>query len=254
MKEQGALAGRVAVITGSARRIGREIALELARRGADVMVHSRADLASAQETAEQARALGVRAAVCLADLTTEEGARQLMDVAGETFGAIDILVNSAAVRRAVPIEELDLKEWREIMAIILDGTYLCCRAALPLLKNSRHGRIVNIGGVTGQIGAHGRAHVVAAKAGVMGLTKALALELGSFGVTVNCVAPGLIEAPEDDSAHVQFRRRHTPPEKIPLGRIGRPEDIALAVASLCGDDLAYVTGQTVHVNGGVFLW
>ena len=254
MNQQGALAGRVAVITGSARRIGREIALELARRGADVMVHSLADRKSAEDTAAQVRQLGRRAAVCLADLTTEEGARQLMDAAGEAFGAIDILVNSAAIRRAVPIEELDLKEWREIMAIILDGTYLCSRAALPLLKKSRHGRIVNIGGVTAQIGAHGRAHVVAAKAGVMGLTKALAMELGSSGITVNCLAPGLIESPEDDPAHTQFRRRHTAPEKIPLGRIGRPEDISLAVASLCGDDFAYFTGQTVHVNGGIFLW
>jgi 3-oxoacyl-[acyl-carrier protein] reductase len=242
------------VVTGSARRIGREIALELARRGASVMVHSLADPDAAEQTAAGARALGVRAEVCLADLRTEDGARQLMEAAGAAFGAIDILVNSAAVRRAVPFAQLDFKEWRDIMAIILDGTYLCCHAALPLLRKSRHGRIVNIGGVTGQMGSRDRAHVVAAKAGVMGLTKALAIDLGAHGITVNCVAPGLIEAPGDDPAHVQFRRRHTSPEKVPLGRIGRPEDVSLAVASLCGDDLAYVTGQTVHVNGGVFLW
>ena len=254
MNKEGSLAGRVAVVTGSARRIGREIALELARRGADVLVHSRADHSAAEETAAQVRALGVRSQTCLSDLTTEEGAQRLMETAGEVFGGIDILVNSAAVRRAVPFEELNLKEWREITAIILDGTFLCCRAALPLLKKSQHGRIINIGGVTAQIGAHGRAHVVAAKAGVLGLTKALALDLGAYGITVNCVAPGLIESPEDDPEHVQFRRRHTPPEKVPLGRIGRPQDISLAVAALCGDDLAYVTGQTVHVNGGVFLW
>jgi len=248
------LEGRVAVVTGSARRIGRAIAVELAQRGAHVVVHTRADTAAAEETARLVRAQGVQTQVCSADLSTVEGARALMAVPAAAWGRLDILVNSAAVRQPVAFEALDYAEWRRIMGIILDGTYLCCHAALSLIQQSPHGRIVNIGGITGQIGAQGRAHVVAAKAGVMGLTKALALDLGPHGVTVNCVAPGLVESPEDDAVSTQFRRKHTPLEKIPLGRVGTPQDVALAVATLAGDDMAYCTGQTVHVNGGVFPW
>ena len=248
------LAGRVALVTGSARRIGRAIALELARRGAHIVVHTRSDQSSAEETARQARELGVEAVVCLADITQDGAAREVVALAERTWGRLDILVNSAAIRRPVAFADLDYAEWRHIMAIVLDGTFLCCHAAAPLLRRSGHGRIVNIGGVTSHIGAHGRAHVVAAKAGVVGLTKALAHDLGDANVTVNCIAPGLVESPEDDAVSTQFRRKHTPLEKIPLGRTGSPQDVALAVASLCGDDMAYVTGQTVHVNGGVFLW
>jgi len=248
------LKNRVAVVTGSARRIGRAIALELARRGAFVVVHSRADEPGAHETARLVRGLGSDARVCLADITTEAGAASLVDVASLTWGRLDILVNNAAVRRPVPFEELDFAEWRAIMAVVLDGTFLCCRAAVPLLRASAHGRIVNIGGITSHIGAHERAHVVAAKAGVVGLTKALSQDLGAAGVTVNCIAPGLIEDPADDAVSSGFRRRHTPLEKIPLRRAGVPQDVAQAVAVLCCDEMAYVTGQTIHVNGGVFPW
>ena len=248
------LTGRVALVTGSARRIGRSIALALAQRGAHVLVHSQTDRASAEETARQIRALGVEAQVFLADITQPEQVQALVQHAIDTWGRLDILVNSAAIRRPVKFEDLTFAEWRLIMSIILDGTFLCCHAAAPHLRRSGHGRIVNIGGITSQIGAHGRAHVVAAKAGVVGLTKALALDLGDSQVTVNCVAPGMVESPEDDAVSTQFRRQHTPLEKIPLGRAGTPDDVGRAVALLCSDELAYVTGQTLHLNGGVFLW
>jgi 3-oxoacyl-[acyl-carrier protein] reductase len=250
----GSLEGRVAVVTGSGRRIGRAIAVELARRGASVVVNGKHDSAAAEGTAELVRAAGAQAHVCMADITSEPDAKRLMDEAARVFGRLDILVNCAAVRRPVAFADMDLKEWREIMAVMLDGAFLCCHAALPHLARSGHGRIVNIGGVTSHIGAKGRAHVVAAKAGIVGLTKALALELGPMGITVNCLAPGLIEAEGDDDVSTNFRRSHTPPEKIPLQRTGSPDDVAKAIAAICGDDLAYLTGQTIHLNGGIFLW
>lgn len=253
MSEQ-VLSGRVALVTGSAKRIGRAIALELARRGAAVVVNAKIDQAGADSAAEQIRSLGGRAAVCLADVSDPEDSKRPVAAAIETFGRLDILVNCAAVRRPVAFADLDYAEWRAIMSVVLDGAFLCCHAAAPHLRDSGHGRIVNIGGVTSHIGARGRAHVVAAKAGLVGLTKALALDLGPDNITVNCLAPGLVEAEGDDAVSTQFRRSHMPINKIPLGRTGSPQDVALAVATLCGDDLAYLTGQTIHLNGGVFLW
>jgi 3-oxoacyl-[acyl-carrier protein] reductase len=248
------LSGRVALVTGSARRIGRAIALELAQRGAAVMVNARSDQAGADAVAAEIVAAGGRAAVCLADVGDPAQAQRLVAAALDAFGRLDILVNNAAIRRPVAFADLDYAEWRAIMSVVLDGAFLCCSAAAPHLGQAGCGRIVNIGGVTSHIGARGRAHVVAAKAGIVGLTKALAMDLGPQGITVNCLAPGLVEAPGDDTVSTQFRRAHTPLDKIPLGRTGAPDDVARAVATLCGDDLAYLTGQTIHLNGGIFLW
>ncbi len=248
------LEGRVALVTGGAKRIGRAIALALAERGAAVVVNARSDRAAAESVAREIERRGGLGTACIADVSDPAAVEAMIAAAVAVFGGLDILVNNAAVRRSVDFASLDYAEWRAIMAIALDGTYLCCRAALPHLAKSGRGRIVNIGGVTSHIGARGRAHVVAAKAGVVGLTKALALELGPSGITVNCLAPGLIEDEGDDPQDIAFRRRHTPPEQIPLGRIGVPQDVGGAVAALCSDDFAYLTGQTIHLNGGVFLW
>lgn len=248
------LSGRVALVTGSARRIGRAIALALAEDGAAVMVNARSDATGAKAVADQIASRGGRSAVCLADVSNPAQVETLVATTVEALGGLDILVNNAALRRPVDFMAMDYAEWRAIMSVVLDGTFLCCRAAAPHLGRNGHGRIVNIGGVTSHIGAHGRAHVVAAKAGVVGLTKALALDLGPMGITVNCLAPGMIEDEGDDAVSTAFRRKHTPPEKIPLGRTGSPADVASAIATLCGDRLAYLTGQTIHLNGGIFLW
>lgn len=248
------LEGRVALVTGSARRIGRSIALSLAAEGADVMIHARSSRSEAEAVAEAARALGVRAAVTLGDVSDPAEARHVVKDTVEQLGGLDILVNNAAIRRVCSLDAMDYAEWRSILSVILDGTFLCSQAAIPYLERSGRGRIVSIGGLTSHIGAHERAHVVTAKAGIVGLTKALAVELGPRGITANCLAPGLIEAPGDDRAHTEFRRRHSPPDKIPLRRIGDPDDIGRAVAALVSDDFAYLTGQTIHLNGGVFLW
>ena len=253
MSTRDELLGRVALVTGSARRIGRQIALNLAARGTTVVVHAREGRADAERVVDEIRKGGGRAEMVMGDVADPDAVERFVNEAFDIYGGLDILVNNAAIRRAVPLQQLDYAEWRAITSVILDGTFLCSRAAAPYLKASGRGRIINIGGITAHIGADERAHVVAAKAGVVGLTKALAVELGPDGITVNCLSPGLVEDEGDDAAHTAFRRRHTPLDKIPLRRIGRPADIGGAVAALCGDEFAYVTGQTIHLNGGSFF-
>lgn len=248
-----ALDGRVAVVTGSARRIGRAIAFDLARSGAAVVVNGLRDHDATEGTAAEIRSSGGRAIACLADITERDGARRLIAASAAAFGGLDILVNNAALRAPGRLEDLDLDAWRAVLAVTLDGAFLCSQAALPHLKRSGRGRIVNIGGVSGHMGADGRSHVSAAKAGLVGFTKALAVELGPDRITVNCLVPGLIETPDDDAGATAFRRGQTRPDRIPLGRAGTPEEVARAATILCSDDLAYVTGQTIHLNGGIYL-
>lgn len=253
MDRQQDLDGHVALVTGSARRIGRQIAHSLAARGATIVVHAHAARTDAEQVASEIRDRGGKAFVVLGDVADPQAAQAFVDEAAALAGRLDILVNNAAIRRAVPIEQLDYAEWRAITSVILDGTFLCSRAAIPHLKQSGRGRIVNIGGITAHIGADSRSHVVAAKAGVVGLTRALAVELGPHAITVNCVSPGLVEDEGDDAEHTAFRRRHTPLENIPLRRTGRPRDIGEAIAALCGSEFSYLTGQVIHLNGGSFF-
>lgn len=248
MNGAGVLAGRAAVVTGSARNIGRAIALDLANAGAAVVVNARTSVTQAEAVAEEIRQAGGRAAVCIADVTDPDAASRLVATAVESFGRLDILVNNASVRREVAFAELDYREWRDIMAITLDAAYICCRAALPHLVASGRGAIVNIGGVSAHTGAANRAHVITAKAGLIGLTRALAHDLAEDAITVNCVVPGLIDT---------IRRGATPAHHAthaPLvGRRGKPEEIAALVRFLCGPEARYITGQTIHASGGVFL-
>ena len=248
MKGTEDLAGRVAVVTGSGRNIGRAIALELAGAGAAVMVNARTSAAEAEEVADEIRKAGGRAAVTRADVADPGAAAALIAAAVESFGRLDILVNNAAVRREVDFARLEYREWREIVGTILDGAYLCSHAALPHLIASGSGAIVNIGGLAAYTGAARRAHVIAAKAGLAGLTRALAHDLAPHGITVNSVAPGLIDTVRA-SGPPAHHAAHTPL----LGRLGRPEEIAALVRFLCGPDARYITGQTIHANGGVFM-
>jgi 3-oxoacyl-[acyl-carrier protein] reductase len=245
------LAGRVAVVTGAARNIGRAIAIDLARSGACVTINA---LGSAVEAAAVARAVesvGSKALVQLADISDPAGVQQLIDATARHFGRIDILVNNAAIRRETPFAELDWKEWRAVCGVILDGAYLCAHAALPHLRKSDRAAIVNIGGMSAYSGSAGRAHVVAAKAGLAGLTRALAHDLAPDGITVNCVAPGLIDTTRDHSAG--GTPAHHALNRTLLGRRGEPDDIAAVVTFLCGPGARYITGQTLHANGGAYL-
>lgn len=244
------LEGRVALVTGAARNIGRAIALALAEGGAAVVVHARKSGAEVEAVVAEIERRGGRAIGALADVTDSEGMARVVLAARERLGPVDLLVNNAAVREATSIDAIDLARWRALTGVILDGAYVCVKACLGSLRASGRGSIVSIGGMTGHTGAVGRPHVAAAKAGLVGLTRALALELARDRITVNCVVPGRIETVRGDSAGA---RSHAGEGDTPLGRRGTPEEIASAVRFLAGPGARYITGQTLHVNGGAFL-
>jgi 3-oxoacyl-[acyl-carrier protein] reductase len=244
------LGGLVALVTGSARNIGRAIAIELARAGAAVVVNTRHSADEAALVVDEIRKAGGRADVQMADIAVPDEVAGLVEASVRKFGGLDILVNNASIRREVDFADLDYGEWRDILATTLDGAYLCCHAALPHLIRSSRGSIVNIGGLSAHTGSARRAHVVAAKAGLVGLTKALAHDLGPHGITVNCVAPGMIDTARPESAPAPAH--HASRQPLP-GRRGTPEEIAAAVRFLCGPHARYITGQTLHANGGLFM-
>jgi 3-oxoacyl-[acyl-carrier protein] reductase len=251
MRKGDELAGKVALVTGGARNIGRAISRALAAGGAAVMVNAHTSEALGRETVAMIERAGGRAALYIADVTDAQAVSRMMDETIRRYGRLDMLVNNAAVRVETAFEETTLEEWRRVLAIVLDGAFICTRAALPHLKRSDAASVVNIGGLTGHKGALHRAHVITAKAGLAGMTKALALDLAAHGITVNCVVPGTVEtqrglpgAPERPDY-----RRSMPP----IGRRGEPEEIAAMVRMLCGPDARYVTGQSMHVNGGGFM-
>jgi 3-oxoacyl-[acyl-carrier protein] reductase len=249
---RGELVGAVAIVTGSGRNIGRAIAMELAAAGAAVVVNTRRSRDEVKAVVAEIRNAGGRASLHVGDISQPDEAASLVSTAIRDFSRLDILVNNASVRRETDFEQLEYAEWREIVGITLDGAYLCARAALPHLIASTRGTIVNIGGLTGHTGASRRAHVVAAKAGLVGLTRALAHDLAPHGITVNCVSPGLIDTVRDGRSTSAAPTHHA--IHVPLtGRRGRPQEIAATVRFLCSPDARYITGQTIHVNGGSFM-
>jgi 3-oxoacyl-[acyl-carrier protein] reductase len=247
----GELSGQVAFVTGGVRRIGRAIALPLAGEGAAVAVNAKSSRDEADDTVRDLQALGAKARVVMGDVTDEAEAARMIDETVRALGPVDILINNAAVRRDGAFATMSFADWRLVMAVILDGAFLMSRAVIPGMVAKGHGTIVNIGGVTGHTGVFGRAHVSAAKAGLVGLTKALAVEFGGNGVTVNCVAPGKIGGPRAASAG---KGGVIPGGGHPLiGREGTVEEVAAAVSLLCGAGGRYITGQTIHVSGGIYL-
>ena len=246
----GELDGRVAIVTGGGRNIGRAIALALAEGGAAVVVNGRQNREAVDGVVREIEARGGAGLAAMADVADEAAVERMAASAGERFGRIDILVNNAAGRPERRLEDLTLADWRGVLATILDGAFLTVKAALPQLKASGAGVVVNIGGVSGHAGSRHRAHVVTAKAGLIGLTKALAHELAEHNVTANCVVPGLIATARDPAA--QLPHHHSVSRTL-TGRLGTPEEIAAAVRFLAGPQARYITGQTLHVNGGVYL-
>lgn len=248
MRPGDELAGKVALVTGGARNIGRCIALSLAAGGASVMVNANTSRKEGEETVAMIEKAGGKAALHIADVTDPQAVAQLVAETVKRFGRIDMVVNNAAIRAETPFDKITYDEWKRVTSIVLDGAFLVTQAALPQLVRSGGGTVINVGGLTGHKGALHRSHVVAAKGGLAAMTKAVALDLAASNITVNCVVPGTVDtqrglpgAPE----RPDFRR--TLP---PVGRRGLPEEIAAMVRVLCGPDARYITGQSIHVNGG----
>lgn len=242
---------KVALVTGSALNIGRAIALALAADGYRIMTTARHSEADARETARLVREAGSDADTHMADISDHRQAFDLVAATVRRFGRLDVLVNNASSRRQTKFAEMTAEEWREIMGATLDGAFYCAHAAAPHIIAAGGGTIINLGGISSHVGAVGRVHAITAKAGMTGLTRALAKELGAHNITVNTVVPGQIETVRGAAAGGNHGRAALP-DSI-LGRRGQPEEIAAMVRFLCSDQARYVTGQAIHVNGGAFL-
>jgi 3-oxoacyl-[acyl-carrier protein] reductase len=242
------LPGRVALVTGAGRNIGRAIALELSAGGATVAVNVRSNKSEADAVVQEIEAMGGKAAAFIADIADQAAVEKMVAGVAARFGGLDYLINNAALRREKPIDQMTLAEWREVMSVTLDGVFLCVKACLPHLKRSDAGAIVNIGGLSAYTGSKHRAHVVTAKAGLTGLTRALAHDLAQDHITSNLVSPGLIGTPRA-GPEPQHHLTHA----TLTGERGAPNEVATAVRFLCGPGARYITGQQIHVNGGAYM-
>jgi len=242
------LAGRTAVVTGAGQGLGEAIALRLAREGAAVMVN---DLSTetAVHTAERIRGEGGTALVLAGSVTDESVVQELMARTMRDLRALDILVNNAGITRDKLLRDMTAEDWDAVLNLNLRATFLCCKYATPHMVARTWGRVINMSS-RAHLGNKGQANYSASKAGVIGLSRALALELGKFGVTVNCIAPGIIATPGVTGLpHYQSLVDRVAPT-LPIPRLGRPEDVAGVAAFLASDDAEYITGETIHVSGG----
>ena len=245
------LAGRVALVTGASRGIGREIALELARKGADIAVNYAQSEAAAEAAAAEVAALGRRALAIRADVSDPDAVAEMLDVVGKQLGRPEILVNNAGITRDTLAMRMKDDDWSAVLATNLTGAFLVTRACLRGMIRSRWGRIITIGSVIGTMGNPGQINYAAAKAGLAGMTRSLAKELGSRGVTVNLVAPGFIRT--DITADLTQEQVNAVLSQVPLERLGDPNDVAPLVAFLAGEGGRYITGQVIHVDGGLVM-
>ena len=243
--------GKTAVVTGGSRGIGRAVCLELARGGANVVLCYAGNEAAAAETVSACEALGAKALAVKCDVADGAQVKALMDEAVKTFGRIDILVNNAGITRDGLLMMMKEDDFDAVISANLRGTFLCMKAVARTMMKQRYGRIVNLSSVVGLRGNAGQVNYAASKAGVIGMTKSLAKELASRGVTVNAVAPGFIDT--DMTAAMPEAAKTATLASIPMQRLGAPEDIAKAVAFLASDDAAYITGQVIAVDGGMSM-
>ena len=242
------LAGKVAIVTGAGRNIGRAIALALAEGGAAVVVNARANKAEAEAVAAAIEKNGGRAVVHLGDVIHAKTAESLAALALSRFNRIDILVNNAALRGEQSIEQMSYDEWRAVLGVTLDGAFLCTKACLPALKKNG-GAIINIGGMSAHIGSAHRAHVMTAKAGIVGFMRGLAHDLAADKITANCVVPGAIETARPAGT---AKPAHHLTHGTITGERGKPKDVAAMVRFLAGPSGGFITGQTIHVSGGAY--
>ena len=249
------LEGKVAIITGSGRNIGRATALELARRGASVVVNARSNRAEADAVVSEIEVLDGKAIAAIADVGVQEQVNAMVDAAIAAFGKVDILINNAGLRAADPITEMTLDQWRAVLAVNLDGPFFASQAVIPGMIERGWGRIINVSGLNAFKGREDWAHVCASKMGALGLTRALAAELAEHNILVNHIVPGAFDTTPPPGQADAFA---APPAAratgIPVGRLGLPGEIATTCAFLASDDASFITGQTIHVNGGALAY
>ena len=245
------LAGKAVLVTGASRGIGREIALELARQGANVAVNFAGSEAKANEVVDEIKALGRDAFTVKCDVSNSEEVASMVKDTVDRFGRLDILVNNAGITKDNLLMRMKEEEWDDVISINLKGVFLCTKAVTRQMMKQRYGRIINIASIVGVSGNPGQANYVAAKAGVIGLTKTTAKELAARNITVNAIAPGFITTDMTDKLTEDIKTEML--KQIPLARFGEPKDIAKVTAFLASDDSSYMTGQTLHIDGGMVM-
>jgi 3-oxoacyl-[acyl-carrier protein] reductase len=245
------LEGKVALVTGASRGIGREIALELARQGANVAVNYAGSESKANQVVDEIKANGKEAFVIKCDVSNSDEVAAMVKETVDRFGKLDILVNNAGITKDNLLMRMKEEEWDDVININLKGVFLCTKAVTRQMMKQRVGRIINITSVVGVSGNPGQANYVAAKSGVIGLTKTTAKELASRNITVNAIAPGFITTDMTDKLSDEVKGEML--KQIPLARLGEPKDIAKMTAFLASDDASYITGQTLHINGGMVM-
>lgn len=244
------MANRIAFITGASRGIGRACALGLSASGAKVVLAAR-QVEKLDEVAAEVRTAGGEAFVAAIDLASQDSIKEAFSKASKEFGRVDILINNAGLTRDGLAMRMKRDDWDAVLQTNLSGSFFCIQQVMPAMVRERWGRIVNITSVVGESGNAGQANYAASKAGLIGLTKSLALELASRNITVNAVAPGFVETDMTASLSAELKAKIT--ESVPLKRIGKPAEIAAAVKFLCSDDASYITGHVLDVNGGMFM-
>ena len=246
------LKGRVALITGAAHNIGRAITLAYADSGADVLIHAHSSSDAAQTLGDEVRERGRKAHVGVADIRDQAAVAEMLSAASRELGPINVLVNNAAVRKEAPFESLSVDLWREAIGVTLDGAFFCTQAVIGGMLDQGFGAIINLVGLTAHTGAPHRAHVITAKSGIMGFTRALAIEYADRGITVNGVSPGTIDTVRGESAG-GARPAHRQGRVVPIGRQGTPDEIAAMCVFLASDQARYITGQIIAINGGAYV-
>ena len=240
---------KVAIVTGAAKNIGRATCESLSKLGYNILVHANTDKDGAEETVNLVKQNNVQSTRIIGDLTKPETSQELIKEASK-LGTISALVNNASQREFNKFDDMTFDEWRFVMSINLDSLFHTCKAVIPEMKKNKWGRIVNLGGLSAHISAIGRAHVITSKSAVVGFTRALAMEYAETGITINTVVPGLIDTVRGASAGSSLV--HPSHSNPPVGRKGYPIEVATMITNLCGPHSDFVTGQTIHVNGGSY--